>query len=342
MKLFPLVRPPQYPLPCALLLLALGGVGAFAATVEGNALKTFTVTPGGRLVVDSDRGSIEVTSGKGTEVRVEVFRKSTALTESRAQEALDEHTLTLDQDGNTVTVRGRGKRQGFNWSLWSSDHRRFEVRYVISVPEKFDVDLKTGGGGITVSDLTGDVRLRTSGGGLRIGRIRGPVDAHTSGGSIHLAGCQGRARIETSGGGIEIGEGEGTVSADTSGGSIHIKAYKGDVTAHTSGGGITVEQALGNIDASTSGGSISAVLAAQPTGDCRLATSGGGITVKVLESAALNIDAETSGGGVHTDLPVTTTIIGQQRHNVLKGKLNSGGKELVLRTSGGSIHLERL
>ena len=98
----------------------------------------------------------------------------------------------------------------------------------------------------------------------------------------------------------------------------------------------------GSIEAGTSGGSVAAAISRQPSGDCRLYTSGGGITVSLAEKVAVDVDAKTSGGRVVTDLPVTTTVKGEQKNNHLQGKINGGGPALQLQTSGGSIHLRKL
>jgi DUF4097 and DUF4098 domain-containing protein YvlB len=314
------------------------GIHTARAMVEGNLKKTFTVSPGGKLVVDADRGSIEVNSTKDSAVQVEVFRKITGTSDVRGQAILDDHKVNMEQEGNTVTVRAKDKKEISN--AWNNDRNRLQVRYVISVPDKFNVDLKTFGGNITVDDLNGEVKMQTSGGNLKLGRIQGPITGHTSGGNIKVAGGKGAVKVETSGGNIEIGEVEGNVSAHTSGGSIHIKTVKGDLVARTTGGGITAEAVHGSLAASTSGGSISAALADQPTGDSRLETSGGNISVRLNERAAFDINAQANGGGVNTELPVTS--IGEHKRSSLKGKLNGGGKSLVLKTSGGTIHLRKL
>jgi len=324
-------------------LLGLATVVALAAqlqasTIEGNLQKSFTASPGGKLIIDADRGSIEVSTTKGSDVQVQVFRKVSASSDSKAQEILDGHKVDFAQEGNTITIRAKGKN--LSSRFWNFDQGRFEVRFVVSVPDRFNGDLKTSGGSIKVADLTGELRAHTSGGSLDFGRIHGQVNANTSGGSIRLMACLGHSRVETSGGSIDVGEGEGELAADTSGGSIHVANYKGPVVAHTSGGGISIDQVEGHFVATTSGGSISATLASQPTENCRLETSGGNITVKVKETVALNVDAETSGGRVSTELPVT--VVGEHKHNVLRGTLNGGGKDLVLHTSGGSIHLKRM
>src|ERR1700746_404551 len=103
--------------------------------------------------------------------------------ERKEQELLRANELTFRQDGNTVTIVTANKRSpGF------SHHGtiNMDFRFVISVPENFNLDLKTSGGGIAVEQLAGDVKSETSGGGLKFTEVRGPIHGHTSGGGIKL------------------------------------------------------------------------------------------------------------------------------------------------------------
>jgi DUF4097 and DUF4098 domain-containing protein YvlB len=305
-------------------------------SVQGDIKKNFPAQPGGKLVMDVSPGPIEVKTTGDSQIVVEIFRKAERVDDSQADELLRNHEVTFEHLDNNLTIRAKIRNEG--WKLWRRSG--LKVRYVVTIPSEFNVDLKTSGGGINVGDLRGEVRVSTSGGGLRIGKIEGPVIGNTSGGGISLAGCNGKAEIRTSGGGIDIGSGAGSITADTSGGSIEIGSYVGDIYFRTSGGGISAESVEGSIDASTSGGPVDVAIKGQPKKDCRLASSGGGITVELEESMALNIDAEASGGGVTCDLPVT--VQGKIDKGRLKGTLNGGGQALVVHTSGGSIHLRKL
>jgi hypothetical protein len=53
----------------------------------------------------------------------------------------------------------------------------------------------------------------------------------------------------------------------------------------------------------------------------------------------VDVNARTSGGSVHTEFPVT--VQGEIKRSRLDAKLNGGGPELYLRTSGGSIYLKK-
>jgi DUF4097 and DUF4098 domain-containing protein YvlB len=321
---------------CGLLLAA---YTLAAGDVEDRLTQSYRVEPGSKLAVEADRGSIEVKSSAGDQVAIEVLRKVKGESPARAEEVLKNHEVKFSQDGDTVHVRAE---MNSGWaSNWRDKGRNLQVRYLISVPKKFNVELKTSGGSIKVADLTGQARSQTSGGSLNFGQIEGPIFGRTSGGSINVAGCQGDVDIKTSGGSIHLGEVDGNINAQTSGGSLTVKQVNGKTMVKTSGGNIDVAEVKGSLEAITSGGSITASVADQPSGDCRLQTSGGSIKVSLSDKVAVDVDAKTSGGGVKTELPVAAVVQGEHRPNVLQGKINGGGPTLSLHTSGGGIFLQK-
>jgi DUF4097 and DUF4098 domain-containing protein YvlB len=308
-------------------------VWAAEANAEGLIRKSFNVAAGGKLTIRADRGSIQVKTAPVDKVEIEVTREPGP---RAASDVLQRHTVSFSQQGNDVSVKAemdKAKR-----SFWRGDDLR--VRYAVTVPNKYNVNLKTAGGSIAVQDIEGEANSETSGGSIKFGQINGPVFGRTSGGSIELNGCTRDVDLQTSGGGIHVGDTSGNVVARTSGGSIHIGRTKGAVTAETSGGGIDVNGAAGPVNAHTSGGSIRATLTEQPTAECTLETSGGGIELKLAEKIAVDLDAHTSGGKVTTEFPVL--VQGEMKPNQVRSKVNGGGPKLTLGTSGGSIKIRKL
>lgn len=315
-------------------VLGLVSISAAQAAIDSPIHRNFNVHPGGTIIIDTDIGDIKVVSGAAN-VSVDVNRHAKTMSRSHADELFKDFEVTFAQEGNDVRVSARDHHPT-SWFHWNSD---LDVHFVVNVPSQYNVDLKTSGGDIAVSDLNGQVKAKTSGGNVSLGRINGLVDAHTSGGDVSLAGSHASALLSTSGGDIKVGDAGASLNVRTSGGSIDIRHAASDLKAHTSGGSIEIGDAAGTIDASTSGGSIRARLSAQPRADSKLETSGGGITIHVAQHVSLDVDAHTSGGDVASDLPVT--ILGKQNDSSLNGKLNGGGPKLVLRSSGGDIRLEK-
>ena len=307
------------------------------ADVEHSINQSYGVGPGGLLTLVTERGSIDVKSSKSARVEVDVIRKVAVDDEEKARKILDNFVIEFQHSKRDVTIHAGFKKHRF--SFWDDGRKLLKIRYLIMVPEKYNLELKTSGGSISIENLEGQVHSKTSGGSLQFGDIRGPVSGETSGGSIKIERCTGTSVIKTSGGSIKIGEIDGDVEAKTSGGSIQIRRAKGSVNAKTSGGSIMVKEVMGPIIASTSGGSVSTYISRQPQSNCDLRTSGGNIEIYLFGDIAIDVDAETSGGKVVTDFPVT--VQGELKRSVLEGKINGGGPELFLRTSGGHIKLHR-
>ena len=274
--------------------------------------RIFEVSPGGTLNVRTDRGSIEVATSDADQVAVRVE------IEARSEEDRERFELSFEQNGDDVSVEGEVENRG-RWN-WNGD--RLRIKYLITVPSQYNVDLQTSGGSIAVEDLEGEVVTQTSGGSLSFGMIRGDIKGRTSGGSISLDGTSGNADVHTSGGSISLGKVAGTVKARTSGGSI------------------TIDEVAGTIDAETSGGSIRAAITEQPEGDCELRTSGGSITVRLADGIGVDLNAKTSAGRVTTEFDVPPRD--KDEMDELEASINGGGPMLRLRTSAGSVRINRL
>lgn len=264
-----------------LLLLASGTAHAADRTLD----RSFTVSPGGSLVVTADGASVNVSSTDTDKVNVRMRVSS-------SEKDLADMTLDATQDGNQITATMRRPKSWFNLGSW-----RAESSIEVTVPKRFEVNVKTGGGSIELRDTVGSVKLNTSGGDITAKNLDGAIWLRTSGGGINAENVRG------------------DVDADTSGGDVRLLNIDGGIKGHTSGGNVRVSLAGANrgISATTSGGNVEVTL---PRG-----TKG-------------NVSATTSGGSVRTDIPVTTTVIKEGR---LEGTLNGGGQPIEVRTSGGDI-----
>jgi len=317
-----------------LFLLILATTAAFGLSEE-NINQQLDCAPGGRIIVDVDFGTIDVSAGADDKVVVDAHRKIDSNNEAQEKEYLAAAPVTVTKDGNTVTIRARrsNKDQNMNWS----GRCNMDARYTVRVPKNFNSELRTAGGSIIGSELTGSMSADTSGGKLKFTHLKGPTGATTSGGSIELNGCEGAVKVDTSGGRIESIDGSGSLEARTSGGSIVVRNFGGDTKVETSGGRLAFENINGKITGRTSGGSITARLKSPVPGDVNLETSAGSIEVTVPPDAGLDVEAEASSGRVTSDLPFVGIRTDREQ---LKGKINGGGKSLLLRSGAGSISIK--
>lgn len=290
------------------------------AKIERVIEKSFTVTPGGLLKIETQGGDIRVTSGPGDEVKVVAKQHFRANSESEADEVAKQLSIQIEQSGSDVSAiaKYQGKREN---KFWGGGWPPVQVEFVVTVPSKYRADLRTSGGDIRIGDLGGNAQLRTSGGDIVLDKIDGEVDAHTSGGDITIHEATRNAKAHTSGGDVRVGRVAG---------SAHLS---------TSGGDIRVEGASGVIEAETSGGDVSARFVDTISANCTLKTSGGDVTVSVSPSTAFRLDASTSGGNVRVSGLTLDIERGGNGKSSLVGASHGGGPELKLRTSGGDVRV---
>jgi hypothetical protein len=305
-----------------------------AAASEEKFSREIAAPPGGKIVVDVDFGTIDVSPGTDDKVALEAFRLIDFGDKAREKAYFEAAPITVTIDANTVTVRMHASRE--QSAIWSN-HTRLDARYTIRVPKNFSADLNTGGGAIAAAHLNGDVRANSGGGDLRLSHLHGAVSAQSGGGGIRLEECNGRLEIGTGGGDIVLTDGDGKLRARTGGGRIEVHNFKGNTDVDSGGGQLTLERIDGAITAETSGGSIAtSVAAGGALQSITLESSGGNIDLALPLAAAADITADTEAGGVTTDLPLE--IIKRDEEH-LRGKLNGGGASVLLRTTGGSIRI---
>jgi DUF4097 and DUF4098 domain-containing protein YvlB len=258
-----------------------------AVAAEKNVERTFTVSPGGSLVVDADSASVRVSGGNTNQVTVRMSARG-----SENDLASLKFDAIQNADGVTVTMRRSGKKGWFNWSSWNG-----EGHIEVTVPQRYGINVRTGGGDVELTNSTGAAKLHTSGGDIVARNVNGDVEAHTSGGGILADTIRGEVDADTSGGDVRLLNVDGKIRGQTSGGDVHCSL-------------VGVNR---GISASTSGGSIQLTLPRATTA---------------------NIKATSSGGEISSELPIAST---QWQEGHVKGSINGGGQPIDVSTSGGDI-----
>jgi DUF4097 and DUF4098 domain-containing protein YvlB len=262
-----------------LALLTVGTAHAAEKTLE----RTFTVSPGGSLVVDADSASVHVSGSASNQVTVHISAHG-------SDDDLAATTLEAVQkdDGVTVTMRRRGNGSGFWHKSWNGD-----ARIEVTVPQQYGIDVHTSGGDVALTGTTGSASLRTSGGDISAKNVNGRVEAKTSGGEIRVDTIRGDVDANTSGGNVRLMAVDGKIRGQTSGGDMEcsLTGVNRGILLTTSGGSIrlTLPRATtASFEAATSGGSFSSELAMltseQRDGYARGIVNGGGQPINVRTS----------------------------------------------------------
>lgn len=269
--------------------------------------KTFQISPGKTLKVNTSSGNIEIITWDKNEVYARILGN---------ERAMKKVEFTFNNDENIVEITAKTKNSFLGFVNNSGIKMKFEIR----VPKNFNPIISTAGGNIALEDLTGDPRLTTSGGNIYVKNSSGNIKTNTSGGEIRVENVSGNINLSTSGGDIVANQFTGDFEANTSGGNIKLIGSDSKIFAETSGGNIRLDYLGKNkgIELSTSGGNVDINLPVDFNASAKLSTSGGHVSCDFTLNNAIHVSSSK-----------------------LEADLNSGGFPLIAKTSGGNISVNK-
>ncbi|MGH9397443.1 MAG: hypothetical protein ACRD18_11410 [Terriglobia bacterium] len=275
------------------------------------------VKPGGRLTLRANPGGVEVRPGDSGHVECLIHLTAYSPDPQAAKACLDHYQLKVLQTAGGALIEGR--------SACGGDSGSTNATFAVSVPLKFNLDVKTQGGSVRVEKLDGQLRAESAGGDIRTGNVLGPVWVSTAGGMIFLGNVGNSVQARTAGGNIQVGNVNGPATITTGGGEILAGVVNGPMTAQTAGGDIVLQAASGPVEVETEGGqihlgecgnSVHAQTAAGniqvggARGGVRAQTTGGSITLLKAMSSVL---AETSAGRILAQIDANRSTFGPSR-----------------------------
>lgn len=199
----------------AIIAMALLGFGLFAATVQADDYaKSFTVSNRAGVRVDTNDGSVNVTTGDTQQVEFRVEYQGYVLNKSLQIEA--------SQNGDEVELTARIPR-GLHFSLGMIRRVHIEVR----MPKDADLQVRTGDGSIKANGVSGRVDLHSGDGALSVNSLKGSIRLHTGDGSIEAAELDGKCEASSGDGRIRLSGRFDVLSAKSGDGSVAVEVLHG-------------------------------------------------------------------------------------------------------------------
>ncbi len=257
--------------------------------------RTFEARPGGRLTVSFGDMDIVVREGSGPRAGLRVI--ALARDPEWARQVFEDMNLEVRANAGDLSLRtNEDHEHPWDWREWE---RRggVSLRAEITVPRRYDLDLRTGDGDVAIGRLEGEANIRTGDGDVGIEELSGPrVEIHTGDGDVAAGRLAAReVLLRTGDGDLMVRRVAGAITASTGDGDVHL-----DVEAFE---GISIR-----------------------TGD-------GDVTLYVDADIAADVDIR----GDELSLGQALTLVGTVREGRVQGALNGGGPRLTIRTGDGSV-----
>jgi len=291
----------------SLLLLTAGAPGAHAEEVN----KSYTVSGRARVHVETNDGSVTVTTSNSKQVEFRVEYLGYELNKD----------LHVDSRQNGDTVELTAKLTGHWGFTWGHSNRRLHLE--IRMPRDADLVANTGDGAVQVDSLNGNIAVHTGDGSVKASGLAGQIDLHTNDGSISVDNLKGDIKLRTGDGSIEARDLDGKVDADSGDGRIRLVGRFDLLNVKTGDGSVETKVLPGSRMASS----------------WTLRTGDGSVDLSLPSDFQSDIDASTGDG--HISVGFQLSVEGNFSNSQIRGKMNGGGQPLTVHTGDGSIRLSK-
>ena len=287
---------------CAVLVLVFLGAGAAAQEREFE--ETVALDSGGRLSLDTSRGSVRLTSWDQPTVEIRArITPPPRVDDACAREAVDAAQIDVRRTDGAVDIRtdrSEAPRCGRLWD-WGRGRVLARVHYEIRAPRELDLDLDVSRADTTLTAFDGSIRLAVNRSRLEANDLTGTIGIDLNRGQLEAHALAGTVRIE-----LNRSRGELTGMQ----GSLRLDANRTDVTLR----GIRID------------------------GDSRLEINRGDVDLGLVDDQALTVDGRTRRSGITSDLPAT--VPQRVDENEYQATINGGGPRLRIDANRSRVRLQ--
>ncbi|CAN5734201.1 hypothetical protein BH23GEM11_BH23GEM11_07940 [soil metagenome] len=190
--------------------------------------------------------------------------------------------------------------------------------------------------------VTARIIARNAGSARAAAGLAESVELRTGSGQLQVAGPRsGIFRRASWSVDLRIQVPEGIdLDLSTTNGAVRVTGVGGAVSARTTNGALSLEGARGSVTARTTNGSVTVALSGGGSGNqiVDLRSTNGSIDLRIPASFGSRVEARTSNGRIASDFPLEME---GRRQNQASGTLGDGSGTITLRTTNGTIRLQR-
>ncbi|NOY78604.1 MAG: DUF4097 domain-containing protein [Calditrichaeota bacterium] len=298
--------------------------------------RTFPFKNGGKLILKAGDGHVFVTGGKTQELSLKITKRVYAASQAKARTILNAITIDIRQQFDRIQIEENSPNRNFSLfdifspDFWKNRSLRIEVDYILTVPPKTRLNLKTDDGDITIRNVAGEIQAKTDDGTIKI--------RNCSSGTLSLSSDDGNMRIS------QIQSGKKSLSRlffESDDGQIVIKHSRFEkISGETDDGDVyIVNTAVHTLDISTNQGDVEAVVSSQKEPVWRIQTDEGDMLLVIPESLSAKLNMFTNEGTISSDFDFP--IKKQDDGMACQTELNGGNGNISLHTQEGDIQIEK-
>jgi formylmethanofuran dehydrogenase subunit D len=131
--------------------------------------KSYSLSAGDKVKINNQFGFVKINTWDKNEVKVFVEMIASAKSESRANDILEELTVTDKKNGNVISFKT--SIDGNKGNNYNNNSVTMEINYTVHLPSSTMLDLKNDFGAITMPDYNGNLDVTSKFGSLTTGKL---------------------------------------------------------------------------------------------------------------------------------------------------------------------------
>lgn len=251
------------------------------------------------LKVVDDTGDVTITGADVDTVEVKVIKTGYASTQARADEAVKDIKYSIEQTGNTITLKYEIPEY-----VNISNHIN-TVDFAVTVPNEVVVDIDNNSGEVNITDTKGNVEIQNAFGDISLENVEGALNVKTSSGEVNATSIKAdneNIELRSDFGAITLMNANGKdVTLASSSGTITLKEVRatGDITTQTDFGNTDFENgSADSLHVDTNSGAVTLtkvriskeIIVTDEFGD-----------IELEQATAASYDLDTNSGSVTVD-----------------------------------------
>lgn len=254
--------------------LVFGLVFAAGAASAQDFQKTYTLEPGGSIIIKNVSGDVNIAAYEGSAVQVAAFKEGRDLDMVEVEDQSEPGRVSL--------------RASYAPNCRCDASIRFEVRVPRNQQYNFE-KISSASGNLSAKGISGRIKLNSASGDIVVDDAAGRVDASSASGNVRLSGINGSVSASTASGDVDVAimslEGADDLKFSSASGRVNVRLPQSlDARVHlsTASGSVETDFPLA-VEKSrySSGMSASGTLGAG-TRNLRISSASGSVSLRSL------------------------------------------------------------
>ncbi len=296
--------------------------------------KTESVARDGKVEVKNLSGVVEVKTWDKNEVKIDALKVARASDMEKAKENAQKVKIEVTKENGILRIESvypKPSVKGLNVS----------IDYYVTIPSAASIEARSASGDVTLENIGGKAAAETASGDVRIAGARSGARGETMSGDVIVTNIENGVYCRTASGEVEAKNVSGNAELNCVSGDVTAESIRGDVEAETVSGSVRMMGISGAnvVKGKTMSGSVIYEGQISSSGRYSLQAHSGKVEMLVPPGSAFDLEASVFSGTINTEFDVVTS--GKLDKKSIKGSVNGGGADVMLKTFSGNIYLKK-